>query len=352
MVSKAGNPEDLENTISALAEDTPIDSSDESLESSSDLGALSGKIPIGSSDESLESSSDMGELLNTAFEPAFAAAPLDFPAVTQPNIADLFEFTEKDGVMIIGLKNNAIVNDQILKVFLESPNMGITRVPCNSAGSLIQNLIYLALKTVKANAPKDWIEGKIIDDLEDSKEIMPDEVKPELKRLTGAVEDYDEMADGIVRKAEHILAKINKLIISDCDTINLVSKYLAHFQDDKNLVEGCGIIDPIEDSINKFIQPIFKAVDEFNAAMTNNRLDEIRSTIIEITNINKGKPGDEANKPMISEIKQKIVNFINLLKQETAETPSRFDSARAILDKCVAEHTKPVQNSSNPNEKS
>lgn len=219
------------------------------------------------------------------------------------------------------------------------------KVPCDSADNFKSNLVHLALITIFATIPDDWISDEVYDNLKAGANKLSKELKPNMDELLEAIEAYNDMANDMTDKASDVLNKINEAVTSDGKAINLVSSHLAAFKNETILSQGCKIIDFVEAGLTNFTKSIDDSVDEFNAAMTLNQLKTINDTIVEITKLCNEESNGEETKLNTAELKKKIDDFTVVIKRETVDTPARFETAKSKLEKCVEEHIKTYNDS-------
>lgn len=202
----------------------------------------------------------------------------------------------------------------------------------------------MTFQTVKAITPDDWIDDLISYQFITS--VIPKGLDREMYDLFNTVGAYNGKARDVIQNATNILLPIYDNVHSDRDTVRLVGENLDDFKDVNYLSIASGIVDEVEQGVNVYIKPINDSIESFNQIMTNNQLSTIIDNIQYITEKCK-KDNVE-----VSILREKILNLNKLLKNEIEEIPKRFETAKTILENCVAEHLKTITNPENPDDKS
>lgn len=188
---------------------------------------------------------------------------------------------------------------------------------CEVPTDLLTNWSYLSELINSTRFLRDWIEIDTIKKLNVSKALQPKELQNSIENVVEKAYAYYSVMNIILDNATEILDHMNDVINADKETFKIVETKLAALDDHDKLRAACSAIDIVEGYLKDFVKRVNVTMKTF-CEIVAPFLSKINEFIIKLKSKYNMLVDD------IDTAKLEIEDFINLLKDEIANTEPRM----------------------------
>lgn len=231
-----------------------------------------------------------------------------------------------------GVNDNSNHNETVI-------HLDIKEDACRSSEDVLHNLRFFHALRTKIEYSDDWLDDKIIDNLNHTRTSTTKEILPLVEAVAMEAYRYNDAIDSAVESTEEILRDMNDHINADLEIIYFIEKNLDDLNDTNKLSKTCSILEDVKRIEYEFSGGIDACVDYFKKKVAPELTDMITPGIKELT-LDSENPNVDA-----VAVKIKYEGLLNSLKRGAETISELVEISRNDFEKCTTERALEYSNS-------